>query len=176
MIVLLLAGPAVFVIVRAMLQQLTPYAFVHVLNRWIEAAKDAKVLLISQVSGSQKVRSIETPVTPQTDQSHPLGVPTGRKGQMRRVVIWVIVMILAPTIGLLLIEFVSYIAGVPSLPDWMKRLGIVSQQQGRVFGLSLIVILVVTGILVYAVLAIFDALGERYSQPVMQGRLQPHAF
>ena len=150
-LVVVFAAPLVFCLFRAILAPGTPSWIAHLLHLGAESARDARIAFITHPS-RQVSHHLEQVRTVSKDKAW------GRV-HVRKLATWLAVAILAPAVGLLLIEFISYFGDMESLPDWMKRLGIVSEVQGRVFGVSLIVILIVTGILVYAILRIFDALG-----------------
>lgn len=150
-LVVVFAGPLVFCLFRAILAPGTPSRIAHLLRLGVESVRDARIAFITHPS-RQVLHRLEQVRTVSKDKAW-------ERVHVRKLATWLAVAILAPALGLLLIEFISYFGDMESLPDWMKRLGIVSEVQGRVFGVSLIVILIVTGILVYAILRVFDALG-----------------
>lgn len=81
-----------------------------------------------------------------------------------RLVFWIIVVILTPLLALSVIELTLGASGVLNLPPWMRELGIVSEEQGKLALVAFATIFLAIGVLVYGVVAAFEALsgeGER---------------
>jgi hypothetical protein len=163
-LILLVTAPSVFAFFRATLMPETADIAKRVIRWGGEVIREMEISLLIWASHprSYQAQPRKPPrVTPKSTAYQARSVKVRRDLQTTRIAFWLIVAILAPIIGLVLIELISYLAGVPSLPGWMKRLGIVTQVQGQVFVASLIIILFVTGTLVYAVVSIFDALARK---------------
>lgn len=75
-----------------------------------------------------------------------------------RLIFWIIVVILTPLLALSVIELTLGASGVLNLPPWMRELGIVSEEQGRLALVAFATIFLTIGVLVYAVVAAFEAL------------------
>jgi len=69
-----------------------------------------------------------------------------------RLLFWIIVIILTPLMALSVIELTLGASGVLNLPSWMRELGIVSEEQGRLALVASATIFLTIGLLVYAVL------------------------
>jgi hypothetical protein len=73
-----------------------------------------------------------------------------------KLVFWVVVIVLAPILALSLIEIMLGASGVLALPSWMRSLGIVSEEQGRLFLLALVTIFLTIAVSVYGIVAVFE--------------------
>lgn len=73
-----------------------------------------------------------------------------------KLIFWVIVIILAPILALSLIDIILGASGVLALPSWMRSLGIVSEEQGRLFLLALVTIFLTIAVSVYGIVAVFE--------------------
>jgi len=77
-----------------------------------------------------------------------------------RLFFWIGVIILAPIVALSIVQLVLQASGVLELPRWMRGLGMVSEQQGRLFLVSLITVILTIAILIYGIVAVFEIFSE----------------
>jgi len=88
----------------------------------------------------------------------------------RRLFFWLGVIVLAPILGLSVVEFLLRVSGVLDLPSWMRGLGIVSEQQGRLFLVALVTILLTIAVLIYSIVAVFEILSNETTKKKRQAR------
>lgn len=105
--------------------------------------------------------------------SQPTGTGAGEQGRTLRnwrLFFWIGVIILAPIVGLSLVQFVLQVSGVLELPRWMRGLGIVSEEQGRLFLIAFITILLTIAVLIYSIVAVFELLSGETRKKRREGR------
>jgi len=81
-----------------------------------------------------------------------------------RLFFWIGVIILAPIVALSIVQLVLQSSGVLELPRWMRGLGMVSEEQGRLFLVSLITVILTIAILIYGIVAVFEIFSEESSR------------
>jgi hypothetical protein len=98
-----------------------------------------------------------------TRASQPASTGTGeRRSALKnwRLPFWIGVIILTPIVGLSLVQLVLQVSGVLELPRWMRGLGMVSEEQGRLFFVALITILLTIAVLIYSIVAVLEVLSN----------------
>lgn len=113
------------------------------------------------VSRAPKARTASVEKTPLVSQ--PTGTGAGEQGSPLRnwrLFFWIGVIILAPIVGLSLVQFALQVSGVLELPRWMRGLGMVSEEQGRLFFIAFITILLTIAVLIYSIVAVFEVLSN----------------
>jgi len=78
----------------------------------------------------------------------------------RRLALWVAAAFITPILTLSLIQVLTTLSGAPSLPRWLRSLGIVTAIQGQLFLISFFLIIVMLIVLFYAFSSIFELLAE----------------
>jgi len=66
------------------------------------------------------------------------------------------VIILAPIVALSIVQVLLQISGVLDLPRWMRGLGMVSEEQCRLFIVSLATMFLTIAVLIYGIVAVFE--------------------
>lgn len=69
---------------------------------------------------------------------------------------WIGVIILAPILALSIVQLILQASGVLDLPRWMRGLGIVSEEQGRLFLVALATVILTIAVLIYGIVAVFE--------------------
>jgi DNA-binding transcriptional ArsR family regulator len=98
-----------------------------------------------------------------TPARQPASTGTGeRRSALKnwRLLFWIGVIVLTPIAGLSLVQIVLQVSGVLELPRWMRGLGMVSEEQGRLFFVALITILLTIAVLIYSIVAVFEVLSD----------------
>lgn len=88
----------------------------------------------------------------------------------KRLFFWLGVIVLAPVLGLSLVELLLQMSGVLDLPRWMRGLGMVSEQQGRLFLVVFATILLTIAILIYSIVAVFEILANETTKKKREAR------
>ena len=83
-----------------------------------------------------------------------------------RLFFWIGVIILAPIVALSIVQLVLQASGVLELPRWMRGLGMVSEEQGRLFLVSLITVILTIAILIYGIVAVFEIFSEESARKI----------
>jgi hypothetical protein len=87
--------------------------------------------------------------------------PSRRQRTKWRIIKAVTAVILIPLVTLGFLQILMNISGVENLPRWLRSLGVVTELQGRLFIIGLIVIVVMIAAMIYAVLTLFECLSKR---------------
>ena len=150
-----LGSIATFLITRAVLTRESILDWQSIALTVREMRSDLRTSTI--VSRTTKPSPKITPAQPVRTVQHRAG---GTLAILRnwRLLFWIIVIILTPLIALSVIELTLGASGVLNLPSWMRELGIVSEEQGRLALVAFATIFLTIGVLVYAVVAAFEAL------------------
>ena len=98
--------------------------------------------------------------------------PSDRPSVLRnwKLFFWIGVIILAPILALSIVQLILQVSGVLELPRWMRGLGIVSEEQGRLFLVALVTVILTIAVLIYGIVAVFEIFS---SEPTRRRRGAP---
>jgi len=133
-----------------------------------ELRNDLSTFII--MSRAPKARSsLETEVRP-TRVSQP--GTTERTSALRnwRLFFWIGVIILAPILALSLVQVFLQMSGVLDLPRWMRGLGMVSEEQGRLFIVTLVTMFLTIAVLIYGIVTVFEILSNESGRRKRESR------
>jgi hypothetical protein len=83
---------------------------------------------------------------------------------------WIGVIIIVPILALSIVQLILQMSGVLELPLWKRGLGMVSQEQGRLFLVALVTVILTIAVLIYGIVAVFEIFS---SEPTRRRRDAP---
>jgi len=123
-----------------------------------ELRSDLSIFMI--VSRAPKTRSSLEPEARPTRVSQPKTSERASALRNWRLFFWIGAIVLAPILALSLVQVFLQMSGVLDLPRWMRGLGMVSEEQGRLFIVTLVTMFLTIAVLVYGIVAVFEILSN----------------